>query len=71
MRRRFGHQTANFPAFAEEYAAELDANPAASEFAALCAGLLRAGNVTLLYAAKDPQENNAAVLRGWLLKKLA
>ncbi|WP_337610198.1 DUF488 family protein [Acidaminococcus fermentans] len=30
---------------------------------------LETGNVTLLYGAKDPEHNNAVVLKEWIEKK--
>ena len=45
------------------YIAELDANAAAEELLRICAEY---PDVTLLYAAKDPQVNHALVLRDYL-----
>ena len=49
--------------FAPKYIAELDANAAAEELLRICAEY---PDVTLLYAAKDPQVNHALVLRDYL-----
>lgn len=68
LRIWFGHKPENFPLFKERYMAELDANPAAKEFAARCNKLLQSQNVTLLYGARDPQCNHAVILREWLSK---
>ena len=59
-RRWFGHEESRWEGFRERYLAELEANSAAvAQLAELCAK----GTVTLLYAASDPEHNNAAVLR--------
>lgn len=64
LRTWFGHEPARWAGFGERYRAELDANvPAVQRLA----GLLRAhGRVTLLYGARDPVHNHAAVLRDYL-----
>lgn len=64
LRTWFGHEPARWAGFGERYCAELDANvPAVQRLA----GLLRAyGRMTLLYAARDPVHNHAAVLRDYL-----
>lgn len=49
--------------FQAAYAAELAVVPAA---VAELRGYLASGPVTLLYAAKDEQQNNAVALRFWL-----
>ena len=52
-----------FAEFRAQYIAELDANAAAEELLRICAEY---PDVTLLYAAKDPQVNHALVLRDYL-----
>ncbi len=71
MREEFHHSTAHsdaaWAAFRKEYFAELDAG--GDEIAAALAELdaaAKAGPVTLLYAAKDEERNNAVALREWL-----
>jgi uncharacterized protein YeaO (DUF488 family) len=64
LRHWFGHDPALWPAFRERYAAELDANPAAT---AQLRALLETGPVTLLYAAHDAAHNNAVALAGYLM----
>lgn len=66
LRKWFGHESERFPEFSRRYQAELDANPAAHDFAAAVSQWLEAGNVTLLYSAKDEAHNNAVVLKAWL-----
>ena len=63
LRKWFGHEAAKWTEFRRRYRAELENHRAA------WSPLLRAvesGNVTLLYAAKDPQVNHAVVLREFL-----
>jgi uncharacterized protein YeaO (DUF488 family) len=74
MREEFHHATAHsdaaWAAFRKEYFAELDAG--GDEIAAALAELdaaAKAGPVTLLYAAKDEERNNAVALREWLEKR--
>lgn len=66
LRTWFGHKAENFAEFSARYRAELMANPAA------CEPLLKAvetGDVTLLYAARDPEINHAAILQKFLQSK--
>jgi uncharacterized protein YeaO (DUF488 family) len=60
LRRWFGHDPARWDEFRRRYLAELAAAPEA------CRPLLdaaRAGQVTLLYSARDREHNSAVVLR--------
>ncbi len=59
LRRWYGHDPARYPMFRARYRAELRRRP--SEIAALVA-LARRGTLTLVYAAKDAERSNAAVL---------
>lgn len=64
LRRWFGHDPERFDEFAEQYRRELDANTeAVDELKRVCS---EHDAVTLLYAAKDPIVNHAAVLREYL-----
>lgn len=64
LRRWFGHDPERFDEFAEQYRRELDANTeAVDELERVCS---EQGDVTLLYAAKDPIVNHAEVLREYL-----
>ncbi len=67
LRRWFGHDPARAAEFARRYRAELDANPAA--VAAALAWVAK-GPVTLLYAARERELNQAHVLRDYLLERL-
>ncbi len=59
LRRWFGHDPEKWPEFKQRYRAELKNNPALSELQALS----RQGNITLVYAARDPLHNEAVVLK--------
>ena len=66
LRRWFGHAAEKWPAFFQRYVAELDALPEA--LARLRAEIAK-GPVTLVFAAKDSERNNAVVLRDYLQGK--
>ena len=71
LRKAFGHDPEKFPAFAQKYTDELENNPESEPFLEKIKSFLDAGNVTLLYGAKDPEHNNAVVLKDWIEKKSA
>jgi len=60
LRRRFHGEHIAFATFAADYARELDDNPALGELRDLVAGH---DEVTLLYAARDTEQNHALLLR--------
>lgn len=63
LRKWFAHDPARFDEFAAAYRDELDRAPeAVGELFALA----RAGDVTLLYGARDPECNHARVLAAYL-----
>jgi uncharacterized protein YeaO (DUF488 family) len=65
LRHRFHDAPGKWNDFAKAYAKELLA-PAAQEAAKLLQHKLREGAVTLLYAARDEEHNNAVALKAWL-----
>ena len=66
LRRWFGHDPARWDTFITRYREELAAQePVWQELARRA----QKGRVTLLYAAKDPQRNNAVVLKSFLAEK--
>ena len=74
LRKRFHGETATsdkaWDAFRSDYFAELDAG--GEEVTAALFTLdaaVRAGPVTLLYAAKDEERNNAVALKEWLERR--
>jgi len=60
LRRWFAHDPAKWPGFQERYRAELAGNAALDELRAL---MSQGKPVTLLFAAKDAEHNNAVVLQ--------
>jgi len=66
LRKRFHGHPEDWDAFRKAYAAELkDAGDAVKELRRH----LRKGTVTLLYAARDEEHNNAVALKQWLGRK--
>ena len=64
LRRWFGHDPARWAEFQRRYRAELADDP---QVVATLRGLMKSGEaVTLLFAAKDTEHNNAVVLRDFL-----
>lgn len=59
LRRWFGHDPKRFDEFAERYEAELAGNPDLQRLKELAA----AGEVTLVFGAKDRERNQAVVLK--------
>ena len=70
LRKWFGHQEENYEEFAVRYRIELDGNPDGLSFAEHIRKLLRDGDVTLLYGAKNESCNHAIILRDWLMVRL-
>lgn len=68
LRKWFGHDPARWDEFARRYRQELDDNPKAMQALVDAAGQ---GPVTLLYAARDEQHNEAVILHQLLQKRLA
>jgi uncharacterized protein YeaO (DUF488 family) len=68
LRKRFHGKPADWDAFRAAYAAELEAE-VADEAVKELRGHVRKGPVTLLYAARDEEHNNAAALKEWLEKR--
>jgi uncharacterized protein YeaO (DUF488 family) len=68
LRRWFGHDPQRWEEFRRRYEAELEARPGAWQPLLAAA---RADDVTLLYAARDAEHNNAVVLRDFLAARLA
>lgn len=63
LRHWFGHDPDKWDEFRKRYRAELDSNPVPVEE---LRALIAQGPVTLLFAAKDEQHNNAVALREYL-----
>lgn len=71
LRKKFHQEVEGFGDFQKDYLEELDKNEVAGEFLKLVATKLEEGNVTLLFAARDENQNNARVLALWLGGKLS
>ncbi|PSK98176.1 uncharacterized protein YeaO (DUF488 family) [Murinocardiopsis flavida] len=63
LRTWFGHRPERFAEFARRYRAELDGNGGAKELRDLARDH---DHITLLYAARDTEHNQAIVLRDYL-----
>jgi uncharacterized protein YeaO (DUF488 family) len=68
LRKWFGHDPARWVEFQRRYFAELDKVPAAGETIQAAS---RRGMVTLLFAARDLEHNNAVALKSYLEKALS
>ena len=65
LRKRFHGKPEDWTAFCAAYAKELEGVAVEAAVKEL-RGYLRKGPVTLLYAARDEQRNNAVALKAWL-----
>jgi uncharacterized protein YeaO (DUF488 family) len=65
LRKWFAHRPERWDGFRERYFAELDHNPAVAQLRAL----MREGQVTLLFGAKDETHNQAVALRDYLSRE--
>lgn len=63
LRRWFAHDPRKWPEFRRRYRAELETNPALEDLMRLA----REGPLTLLYATRDTEHNQARVLQEILL----
>ncbi|MFT9332511.1 MAG: DUF488 domain-containing protein [Acetobacter persici] len=63
LREWFGHDPARWEGFCQRYRAELDANPACVE---QLETLARKGPMTLLFGARNTEQNEAVVLAAYL-----
>lgn len=67
LRKWFGHDPEKWTEFKKRYRTELKANP---EAWAPILEAAKAGDVTLLYSARDTEHNSALVLKEFLEKKM-
>ena len=67
LRHWFNHDPRRWEEFQRRYAAELEEHPRAWQPILQAA---RGGRVTLLFAAKDQEHNNAVALKAFLERKL-
>lgn len=68
LREEFHHEDESFNDFKKDYLKELNNNENKKEFLDLVQEEMESGNVTLLYAAKNEDQNNAVVLKEWIEK---
>ncbi len=68
LRKRFHAKPEKWDEFLTAYFAELDSGEA-DEAAKELRRHIRKGPVTLLYAARDEEHNNAVALKAWLTRK--
>ena len=68
LRRWFGHDPSRWEEFRRRYRAELSARP---ELLDKLRALAEQGTLTLVYAARDEDHNQAVALRGMLLRERA
>lgn len=69
LRKSFDHQPEKMAEFKKKYLDEIEGNELAEEFRSSILEELNKGTVTLLYGAKDEENNNAVVLKEWIKKK--
>jgi uncharacterized protein YeaO (DUF488 family) len=67
LRRWFGHDPTRWTEFQKRYRAELRTR---SDRLAWLAGLARRGRITLIYAAKNHEQNNARALQRLVVARL-
>lgn len=70
LRKEFGHDPEKFPWFEKEYKKELDKNEKIEDFVKQIEEWLKDNNVTLIYGAKDRENNQAVVLKNYLLQRV-
>jgi uncharacterized protein YeaO (DUF488 family) len=63
LRKKYNHDSENWPAFRDSYFAELDAKPDALE---KLKSYFNGGVVTFLFSSKELELNNAVVLREYV-----
>ena len=68
LRKWFGHDPEKWPEFRERYLEELKSGNASEDLEALKKLLEQHDRITLVFAAKDTEHNNAVALRDFILK---
>ena len=67
LRKWFNHDAEKYLEFRRKYMEELDASEDAEKLLEFVKEHIKSDNITLLYAAKDEEHNNALVLMDWLV----
>ena len=70
LRQAYHQGEIDYPAFRANYERELEHNPDVQRFAALIKERLQCGNVTLVYASKEPEHSHLPALRSHIEKEL-
>lgn len=60
----------DYPTFSAKYAEELNANPKMDEFANQLREYLGEGDVTMLYASREPEKSHVPTLKAYLAERL-
>ncbi|BEH15735.1 DUF488 domain-containing protein [Marinobacter shengliensis] len=69
LRKWFGHDPDKWPEFCDSYLKELQSDGAAEDLETLWKILDEHKRITLVFAAKDTEHNNAVALRGYILNE--
>lgn len=69
LRKWFGHDPDKWPEFRERYLKELTSEDASEDLEKLNSLLDEHNRITLVFAAKNTELNNAVVLRGFILNR--
>jgi len=67
LRKWFGHDPDKWPEFREKYQQELNSEDASEDLAVLKGVLEKHDRITLVFAAKDTEHNNAVALRDFIM----
>lgn len=70
LRSAFHKNEMDYKTFAEAYKKELHDNDEMTEFIEEIKNKLKTGNVTLLYASREPERSQIPVLRSFIEKRL-
>ena len=70
LRSAFHRNETDYKTFAEAYEKELYDNDEMTEFIEEIKNKLKTGNVTLLYASREPERSQIPVLRSFIEKRL-
>lgn len=70
LRNAFHKNETDYKTFAEAYEKELHDNDEMTEFIKKIKNKLETGNVTLLYASREPEHSQIPVLRSFIEKRL-
>ena len=71
IRKEFNHEEEKFNAFKQHYLYEINENDEMAPFLETISEKLETQNVTLLYAAKDEENNHVIILKDWLEETLS